>query len=162
MPEEEKEEKLDNKSEEGEDKAAEYLAGWQRAKADFINYKKDELKRMEGFLQFAAEGFILKILPILDNFEIAFSQETSLKDEEQIDKTIEGFRQIEKQLKDFLQDQGVEEIKSMGEKFDPNLHEAVERIESDEGESETIIEEVQKGYKINGRLLRPAKVKVLK
>ena len=118
----------------------EYLAGWQRARADLLNYKKEEIERIGELIKYVGEEIILKILPILDNFELA-------------EKNSSGFSQIKIQLKDLLKSYGVEEIKSEG-KFDPQIHEVV-------GESEKF-EEVQKGYTINGRLLRPAKVKVAK
>jgi molecular chaperone GrpE len=165
---------LKKKLEECEKKSSDYLAGWQRAKADFINYKKQELKRLEDFLKYAEQGFLLNILPILDNFEIT---EKKLPEELKDEANVKGMLQIKNQIIDFLKTQGIEEIKSVGEKFDPNFHEAVEQIkekdkepgtimgEEDKSSSSTfpsgqVIEEVQKGYKINGQLLRPAKVKV--
>jgi Molecular chaperone GrpE (heat shock protein) len=75
---------------------------------------------------------------------------------------IKGFLQIKKQILEFLKKYGVEEIKSVGEKFDPVFHEVVEEIDTDKFETGTIVEEIQKGYKINGRVLRPARVKVAK
>lgn len=159
MSEEKKEnlEDLQNKIEELEKQKNEYLAGWQRAKADFINHKKEEIERIENFLKYAEEEFILKILPILDNFEIA---ESNLPEDSKNDENVKGLLQIKSQFLDFLKGFGVEEIKALGEKFDPNFHEAVEQVEG--RESGIIIKEMQKGYKINGRLLRPAKVKVIK
>lgn len=163
MAEEKKEtngtEDLKKKLAEGEKKVAEYLAGWQRARADFLNYKKEEMERMEVFLKYASEEFILKILPILDNFDLA---ERKLPEDSKNNEDIKGLLQIKTQLSDFLKNEGVEEIKTIGEKFDPNLHEAIEEVELKNKDSGIIIEEVQKGYKINGRLLRPAKVKVIK
>jgi molecular chaperone GrpE len=150
---------LKKKLEEAEKKAAGYLAGWQRARADFLNYKKEEVERMEVFLKYAVEEFILKILPVLDNFDLA---EKKLPEDSKNSEDVKGLLQIKTQLSDFLKNEGVEEIKTIGEKFDPNLHEAVEEVESKDKDSGIIVEEVQKGYKINGRLLRPAKVKVVK
>jgi len=154
---------LKKKLEECEKLKEEYLAGWQRARADFLNYKKEEIERIGELMKYVGEEFILKILPILDNFEIAIKEVRSMKSEdEKIEETIKGFLHIKTQLEDFLGSQGVEEIKTIGEKFDPNFHEIVGEIETKDKESDVIIEEVQKGYKINGRLLRPAKVKVIK
>lgn len=141
----------------------EYLAGWQRERADFLNYKRDEWKRLEGILKFAGEGLILKILPILDNFEIAEREVQGMKYEEtKCKEAINGILQIKNQILDFLKGQGVEEIKSMEERFNPNFHEVVEEVEVKDKQHEIIVEEIQKGYKINGRLLRPAKVRVAK
>ena len=179
-------EELKKQLEESEKKASEYLAGWQRARADFLNYKKEEMERISEFLKYASEEFILKILPILDNFEIAEKKlpenlkadelcssppfaDARVKDEKpevqpSVDygASIKGFLQIKRQLENFLKSQGVEEIKSVGEKFDPNFHEVVEEIEVKDKEKGIVIEEILKGYKINGRLLRPTKVKVSK
>jgi len=176
---EEKDKDLEKKLEECEKQKNEYLAGWQRARADLLNYKKEEMERIGELVGYATEELILKILPILDNFEIA---EKKLPEDLKGDGSVKGVLQIKNQILDFLKSQGVEEIKSVGEKFDPNLHEVVEEVEEkgkepgiinkdttpsgvilkDTTPSGVILEEIQKGYKINGRLLRPAKVKVTK
>ena len=134
--------------EECEKKAAEYLAGWQRERADFLNYKKEEMERVGELLKYAGEEMILKLLPVLDNFEIA---ERKLPDNLKDDANVKGLLQIKIQLQDFLKNMGLEEIKIEGDKFDPNFMEAVEKKE-----------EERKGYKINGRLIRPVKVKIVK
>lgn len=152
-------EELKKKLEECERLKEEYLAGWQRARADLINYKKEELERVGELIKFSANGLILKILPILDNFEIA---EKKLPENLKNDENVKGLLLIKKQIQDFLKSQGVEEIKSVGERFDPNFHEVLEEVEAKDKEPGTIIEEIQKGYKIDGKLLRPAKVKVSK
>ena len=168
---------LKEELEECQKQKEEYLAGWQRERADFLNYKKEEMERIGELMKYANVELILKILPILDNFAIA---EKNLKENVADNEYVKGLLQIKGQLLDFLKCQGVEEIKSVGEKFDPNLHEAVENEPSDlsteaqrakaeasanEGEfsePDIIIEELQRGYKINGELLRPAKVKIIK
>jgi molecular chaperone GrpE len=152
-------EELKKKLEESEKRAAEYLAGWQRERAEFLNYKKEEMESVKELLKYANESFILKTLPILDNFEII---EKKLPENLKKDDNVKGLLMIKNQILDFLKTQGVEEIKSIGEKFNPNFHEVVEEIEAKGKQPGTIIEEIQKGYKINGRLLRPAKVKVTK
>jgi molecular chaperone GrpE len=152
-------EDLQKRVEELEKQKAEYLAGWQRERADFLNYKKEEMERVGGFMAYAGEEMITKMLPILDNFEIV---EKNLSEETKKDANIQGLLLIKKQIQDFLKSLGAEEIKSVGEKFDPQIHETVEEVESKEKEPGTIVEEVQKGYKINGRLMRPARVKVTK
>jgi molecular chaperone GrpE len=152
-------EELKKKLEEVEKLKNEYLAGWQRARADFLNYKKEELERLGEMVKYAGENLILKILPILDNFEIA---EKKLPENLKNDENVKGILQIKNQILNFLKEQGVEEIKSIGERFDPNFHEVVEEVEAKDKEPGTIVEEIQKGYKINDRLLRPAKVKVSK
>lgn len=157
-----KEEEVKNKEpadlvEELKKQKDEYLEGWKRERANFLNYKKDEIERIEGLLKYANEELILKFLPILDNICLAEKQmPNDLKDH----KWTEGILQIKAQIADFLKSQGVEEIKTEGMKFDPNFHEVVEEIEG--GEPGMIVEEIQKGYLLNGRVMRPAKVKVAK
>ena len=156
---EEKIKELKKELEECEKVKQEYLEGWQRTRADFLNYKKEELERTEEMIKFAKEGMILKILSILDNFEIA---ENNLPQNLKEDKNIKGFLLIKEQLKEFLKQNGVEEMDLKGKKFDPAFCEVIEAIEDKDKESGVIIEEVQKGYKIDGKVLRPAKVKVAK
>jgi len=159
----------DSGREDLEKQKAEYLAGWQRERADFLNYKKEEMERIGQLIGYAKEELILEILPLMDNFELA----TRLRPDDgtsarqgKNDKIFEGFVQIKNQFQDFLKSLGVEEIKAVGEIFDPKLHEIVEEAEPFDAaqgqKSGVIFEEVQKGYKSNGRLLRPAKVKIIK
>jgi len=145
----------------------EYLQGWQRARADFLNYKKEEIERIEDLLKYTGEEYVLRILPVLDNFEVV---EKKMPEDLKNNENVKGLLLIKTQLQDFLKNQGVEEIKTTGEKFDLNLHEVVGEVEmgeEDKSSSSTfpsgqVTEEIQKGYKINGRLLRPAKVKIIK
>lgn len=154
---------LKQKLQECEKLKNEYLAGWQRSRADLINYKKEEMERVGDILKYANEGLILKMLPILDNFEIGIKEIVKLSLSDNKEKELmKGLIQIREQFVAFLKEYGIEEIKSVGEKFDPKYHEVVSEIEALDKENGTIIEEIQKGYIINGRLLRPSKVKVAK
>ena len=137
----------------------EYLANWQRERADFLNYKKEELLRMGEIVSYASTDLILKIIPILDNFELA---EKNISSKVKNNEEINGLLQIKNQLEDFLKKQGVEEIESVGKKFDINLHEAVEELEVNGKEPGVVLEEVKKGYTMQGRVIRIAKVKVSK
>jgi len=137
----------------------EFLTGWQRARADFLNYKKEEAERVRRILKYANEDLVFKILPILDNFEKA---EEGISKELKDDEYFKGILQIRNQLQGLLKSQGVEEIKSLGEKFNPNFHEVVEEVKVEDKESGIVVEETQKGYMFEGKLLRPAKVKVTK
>ncbi len=150
---------LKKKLAECEREKEEYLNGWRRAQADFLNYKKKESERTKELIRFNNEKFILKLLPVLDNFSVA---EENMPDDLKKDKWVEGILKIKNQISDFLKNQGVEEIKSLGEKFDPNFHEAIAMAEKKGKESGLIIEEIQKGYLLEGKVLRPAKVKVVK
>ncbi len=162
-------EDLKKKLEECQKLKDDYLASWQRERADFLNYKKDEIKRIEGFFKYAGQELILKILPILDNFDVA---EKKLPEELKNNENVKGILQIKKQVLDFLKNLGIEPIDCLGKKFDTNFMEAVEEVEvkpphqiwcgGKDKESGMVIEEIQKGYKIQGKVLRPARVKVAK
>ena len=128
----------------------EYLDGWQRAKADFINARKEEEEKRSKFSKFSNQLLITEILIVLDSFDIALKNE--------YDK---GFDLIKSQLLSILEKNGLEIIKTGGEKFNPIFHESVEVVKSDLKEGE-IVEEIQKGYVLNGKILRAAKVKISK
>ena len=135
----------------------EYLAGWKRAKADFINYKKEEAQRMQVMAGYAYQQLLLMVLPILDNVDRAVKQ---IPEEEKDNQIYKGFLQIASQWREFLKSQGIEEVETVGKPFDPEMHEAVGEVEGEE--PGMVAEEVEKGYIINGKLLRPAKVKITK
>ena len=135
----------------------EYLNGWKRAKADYLNLKKEMESQNREIKEWMSKIMIAPLLNAMDSFGKAFSEvPENLKN----DLWVKGIEGVKKQFEDYLKTQGVEAIKAMGEKFDPLKHEAVESI--DGGESDTVAEELQKGYLINGEVLRPAKVKVYK
>jgi len=169
-------EKAENELEKCNKKCDEYLNNWKRERADFLNYKKDEMERI-GFLgKYVKEDIIFKILPILNNIYLAEKQlpenlktkarESSpqgndSKNSPQVEWT-RGFLQIQNQITEFLKKEGIEEIKTTGEKFNPETMEAVGEAETEGGDKGTIIEELQKGYKMNDKVIRPAKVKISK
>jgi molecular chaperone GrpE len=138
----------------------EYLNGWKRAKADFINYKKEEGERMSQIAEYVRRELLVRVLPILDSLARA---EKEIPEDQKEGRVVKGFLQIGAQWREFLKQQGVEEIETVGKQFSPELHEAVSEEDPPAGgESGTIVEEVEKGYIINGKLLRPSKVKVAK
>jgi molecular chaperone GrpE len=151
-------EELKKKIEELEKLKQEYLAGWQRERADFINYKKEEAERLEKFIDDIKIAFFMKFLPILDNLDII------VKNIQKEDKNplFKSFLNLEKQIKNFFQKEGFETIETIGKKFDPYLHEAIEMVEIGGEESGKVVDEIQKGYKFKGTVLRPSKVKVNK
>lgn len=138
-------------------KEQEYLENWKRERAAFLNYKKEEAERVGEFVKFANQELISKILPILDNIYIA---EKKLPKDLKNNQWVEGILKIKSQILDFLKNQGIEEIKCLGEKFDPNLQEAIEEVKKSDSESGIIIEEIKKGYLLHGKVIRPAKVKI--
>jgi len=132
----------------------EYLDGWQRAKAELSNYKKDEARRFEEFSKFSAEGLIAEAISVLDSFDLALGHGMP-KDVER------GIVLTRSQLEDILRRRGLETVRARGERFNPALHETIGEVESD-GEEGMVAEELQKGYLLNGRVLRPARVKISK
>ena len=131
----------------------EYLSGWQKERADFINYKKDGEEKLKEKELFQKEKIVLEILLILDNIKRA---EKELPKEIEENQWVIGALEIKNQIENLLKKEGVEEMKCE-EKFNPELHEAVEVAE---GENDKIIEILQNGYLFKGKVLRPAMVKV--
>ena len=141
----------DDAGEEDEDLKTKYL----RLAADFQNFKKRAAKQRSDTLAFANAEIVKDILEVMDNFERALEQ-----DIESDDKFKEGMQMIFDQLKALLEKNGVEEIKALGETFDPNFHNAVMTEDTDEYESGQVSGVMQKGYTLNGRVVRPSMVKV--
>lgn len=152
------EKKEENKLEETKKRRDEYLEGWKKARADFINYKRNETARLSKVKKNEKKKIILDLLKIIDNFYLA---EKNIPEEKKNDYLI-GLLNIRKQMEKFLIDCGVEEIETIGKEFDPNLHEAIAMVDSNDHDNNIIVEEVNKGYLLDGELLRPAKVKVAK
>lgn len=158
-PEKQDENDLSMRIKEEEERAEALLNDLKRLKADFENYKKRMIKEQTGFLRMASCGLITKLLPVVDNLERAISAAESHKDE----KTIkEGIEMVYTQFLGILEKEGLEEINPIGGKFDPELHEAVMQEESEDYSEDTIVEVLQKGYRFNDKVLRPAMVKVSK
>ncbi len=134
------------------EKAQSYLANWQRAQADFINYKRRTEQEKEELGKFANANLILSLLPILDDFERAFSV---IPEEQAKLDWVEGIKLVARKLRSSLEAQGLTQIKAVSEPFDPNFHEAVKQ---DKGKEGIVIHELHKGYLLNGKLLRPAAV----
>ena len=128
-----------------------------REKAELENFKKRLTKEKEDFVQFANERLLKELLQIEDNLERAMAAPNAT-----LESLKEGVEMIQKQFKDFLKNQKVEAIEALGKPFDPNLHEVLNQQESEEHEENTVIEEYSKGFTLNGRILRPAKVVISK
>jgi len=134
----------------------EYLDGWKRAKADLANYKKDELKHFEEFAKWSQESLIREVIVVLDSFDLA------LVSSDGDEKSKRGLQLIRNQLEDILRKNGLVKIAvSIGGKFNPAEHEAIGEIESDKP-SGAIVEEVERGYGLNGKVVRAARVKIAK
>lgn len=137
----------------------EYLAGWQRAKADFANYQKNEKDRIKDLLDFSQAAWTIKLLKIYDNFERA---QQHFPPEIAHSEWAKGLRQIDSQFSAFFKEHGIEEVRALNQKFDPAIHEAIATEEFPGQESGIVMEVFEKGYQFHEQLLRPAKVKVSK
>ena len=128
-----------------------------RLTADYDNYRKRAQREKEDVRQFANQDLLEKLLPVLDNFEMAI---TAVKEADPSIK--DGVQMIYDQLFAVLKDSGMEPIDAMDEAFDPNLHEALSQEETADVNEGTVVQQVQRGYKLNERLVRPARVVVAK
>ncbi len=141
------------KLKEAEEKAAKYLDSWQRDKADFINIRKRDEQAQNEFLKFANEKLILDIIPILDNLDIAITHA-----EGEVKKGIES---ITSQLIGVLEKNGIKKFSPIGEVFDPSRAQAVSIVPVEkESDDHKVVEVIQAGYELNGKVIRPAMVKV--
>ncbi len=130
-----------------------------RSAADFENARKRLAKEREEFIKYALEDVIYQLLPVLDNFNFALSHISG--DDDKTRSMREGFLLIQKQLLQIMSERGLKPIEiSAGKPFDPHKHEAVGSIVDPNKPEGVILEEVQTGYELNGKLLRPAKVKI--
>jgi molecular chaperone GrpE len=132
------------------------FARYQRLAADFENYKRRTRQDLADRTQYANEELLRKLLPILDNFKRALDHTPAGVDP----GWLEGIRLVARQFEATLAAQGLTTIPALGEKFDPSQHEAIARQETDEQEEGTIVEEMQPGYRLHDRVLRPTLVKV--
>lgn len=147
---------LKEELEENKSKVEDYYNQLQRLKAEFDNYRKRTQKEKEEAAKYAAERMILSLLPVLDNLERAVDAANVKKDFESLSQ---GVEMILRQFRKVLEDEGLKTIDAVGREFDPNLHEALLREESDQAEN-VILEELQKGYYLKDKVLRPSRVKV--
>jgi molecular chaperone GrpE len=137
---------------EEKEKAEKYLANWQRSQADFDNYKKRSEQEIGEVMELASSALISNLLPVMDDLDRALASVPAELDES---NWTEGIKLIYNKFKATLEAQGLTEIEARGEPFDPRLHEAVMQQEGEEG---MVIEEIQKGYKFKGKVIRPSLV----
>src|SRR3989339_1815523 len=132
-------------------KMDEYLNGWKRAKADYINQKKEFEKREKELIQFANASLILEMMPIYDNFKLAWKHIP--EEHRKNDEWLKGIEHIKNQFQGLLKNLGIEEIKTVGEKFDPELHDAVSKEKVEGKEAGIIVDEIKSGYKLYDKVL---------
>lgn len=137
----------------------ENLLGWQRCRADFVNAKKENEEKTKQSFVFAKGELMEEILPVVDSFEMAFANKEAW---ENVDKQWRvGVEYIHTQLLRVLEGNGLKQIDPLSQKFDPNLHISMEVVDTkDKKEDDVVVEVIQKGYEVNGKVIRAAKVKV--
>ncbi|HEY4517514.1 MAG TPA: nucleotide exchange factor GrpE [Candidatus Paceibacterota bacterium] len=139
----------------------EYLDGWQRTKADFVNARREEEARRGELLKFAENRLIEDLLPVLDSFELAKGNRTTW---ESVPKEWRsGMESIAVKLEGILKEHGVTVFSPLGEPFSPAEHEAIDTVETNDSDKDHVVAEVfQRGYQLHGKVIRPAKVKIFK
>ena len=143
---------LEKELAEAKHKAEDYLSSWQRSQADFANYRRRTEQEKQDLGKYANATLFCDILPILDDLELALNH---IPEEHAKSDWVEGVRLVERKFRNILERQGVKPVCALGMAFDPKLHEAIRQEKGREG---TVIAEVQKGYTLNDRLIRPSKV----
>jgi len=146
------------------ERAAKADDNWERllrTTADFENFKKRATREKQEAIKFANEGLLQKLVPVLDNFDMALAA-TQNGQSEAAQSLLKGIQMIYQQLRNVLVEAGLEEVNADGKAFDPSLHEAISQKETDEAPEGQVIQQLRKGYKLRDRLLRPASVVVAK
>lgn len=153
-----REKKLRERIKECEAKAKEYLDGWQRAQADFVNLRKRDEEAKVEFLKFAQSDLVSQLIPVLDSFELSLPYPGT---KAEIATGQAATEVIYKQFLSILKANGLEQDNPVGESFDPRRHESIGVVLTDKKEDDhKILEVAQKGYILSGKIIRPAKVKI--
>jgi molecular chaperone GrpE len=137
----------------------EYLTGWQKERADFINYKKQEEERKAIFSEAMRERILMRFLTVLDSFDMAFSNKEAW---EKVDENWrKGIEHIHSQMETIFEEFGIKSVGEVGESFDPGIHQSIEVVKTDDKEKDhKVAEIIQRGYKLSGRVIRPARVNI--
>jgi molecular chaperone GrpE len=139
--------------------AESHLDDLRRLQADFDNYRKRTLREQTARAASASQALVAKLLPVLDNFELAVSAAEQSRD---FDRMLKGVEMVFGELREVLQGEGLVKIEAEGKPFDPERHEAVVAVEQEDTEPGTVLDIVRTGYELRGKVLRPAMVKVAK
>jgi molecular chaperone GrpE len=137
--------------------AASYLDDLQRLKAEFDNYRKRIVKEQTGLVERASAGLLYRLLPVLDNFELAVA---SAEESREFDRMLKGIEMVFGELKEVLNAEGLSAIAAKGQAFDPNYHEAALTVDGEDDGEPYVAEELRSGYTYKGKVLRPSMVKV--
>jgi molecular chaperone GrpE len=139
--------------------AESYLDDLRRLQADFDNYRKRTLREQTARAASASQALVARLLPVLDNFELAVSHAEQSRD---FDRMLKGVEMVFGELREVMQSEGLVKIEAEGKPFDPERHEAVVAVEQEGAEPGTVVDVVRNGYELRGKVLRPAMVKVAK
>jgi molecular chaperone GrpE len=142
-----------------EPEAESYLDDLRRLQADFDNYRKRTLREQTARAASASQALVARLLPVLDNFELAVSSAEQSRD---FDRMLKGVEMVFGELREVLEGEGLVRIEAEGKPFDPERHEAVIAVEEEGTEPGTVVDIVRTGYELRGKVLRPAMVKVAK
>ncbi|HBA46064.1 nucleotide exchange factor GrpE [Candidatus Nomurabacteria bacterium RIFCSPLOWO2_02_40_28] len=137
----------------------EYLTGWQKERAEFANYRKGEDDRKTMFSESMREHILSRFLTVIDSFDMAFANKQAW---EKVDENWrKGVEYIHSQMNTIFEDYGVKQVGTVGEAFDPSIHQSIEVVETDKKELDhTVSDVIQKGYKLGERVMRPARVNI--
>lgn len=149
---------LQNELEKSRQEARMFQDKYLRQAADLENYRRRTEREKSDLLKFAAENLVKDLIPVLDSFNQAAG--ATRENTQDSSSLMEGMEMVRQQLLAALRKHGLEEVPAVGSDFDPNVHQAIQRIEDSHCESETVAQEFAKGYLLNGRLVRPAIVSV--
>ncbi len=152
-------ESLTAERDEAKDQVLRTLADLQNYQRDFQNYRKRNMQEMANLRLTATEKFVTELLPVLDNFERTIAH---VEAGATVESLIGGIKAVERQLRSALDTQNVKRVQSIGQPFDPEVHEALGTEPSTEHPDETVIVEIEPGYKMGDKVIRPARVKVVK
>ncbi len=152
-------EELEKELKDAENRAEDYLNQLKYMKADFENYKKRVLKEKEEEVRKGIEAFIVKLLDVLDNLERALLTARTTRKKKAL---VDGIEMVHKEFLNILKNEGLEEIEAMGNSFDHGEHECIAVEELENCNDEEVIEVFQKGYRLDGRVIRYSKVKIAK
>lgn len=130
---------------------------YMRAQADFDNFRRRTRQEKEEFAKYASSKLVEQLLPVLDNFERALA---SSKESRDFDSLLKGIEMTFRQLDQSLEQEGLKRMEAVGQPFNPEFHQAIQQVESDEHEEGVVVEEVMKGYLYKDKVIRPAMVKV--
>jgi molecular chaperone GrpE len=148
--------KLEMNLEEERKRNEEYLTSLRYLQADFENYRKRVEREMGELEEFSTLTLVRKLISVLDDLDLAVASATKAEDT----GLLEGVKMVQKNLNSALEAEGLETIKAVGMPFDPSTHEAVDKVQGKDNTEDIVIEELRKGYKFKGKVLRPSAVKV--